>query len=83
MTASNFAQKVCTLIALHKLICFVNLPVIRRAINDAPGDTLCIKSMRGSRNFHDFMRGGSNENGNFWSQTRGVQPPKNPEITFF
>ena len=26
---------------------------------------------------------GSNENGNFWSQTSGVQPPKNPEITFF
>ena len=36
--------------------------------------------MRGSRNFHER---GSNENGNFWSQTRGVQPPKNPEITFF
>ena len=36
--------------------------------------------MRGSRNFHER---GSNENGNFWSQTRGgVQPLKNPEITF-
>ena len=35
--------------------------------------------MPGSRNFHER---GSNENGNFWSQTRGVQPPKNPEITF-
>ena len=44
--------------------------------------------MRGSRNFHER---GSNENGNFWSQTSvcvcvcggGVQPSKNPEITFF
>ena len=36
--------------------------------------------MRGSKNFHER---GSNENGNFWSQTRGVQPSKNPEITFF
>ena len=43
--------------------------------------------MRGSRNFHER---GSNEKVNFWSQTRGergggggVQPPKNPEITFF
>ena len=36
--------------------------------------------MRGSRNFNER---GSNENGNFWSQRRGVQPPKNPEITFF
>ena len=36
--------------------------------------------MRGSRNFHER---GSNENGNFWSQMRGVQPSKNPEITFF
>ena len=36
--------------------------------------------MRGSRNFHER---GSNENGNFLSQTRGVQPPKNPEMTFF
>ena len=38
--------------------------------------------MRGSRNFHER---GSNENGNFWSQARGggVQPSKNPEITFF
>ena len=41
-----------------------------------------VNIMRGSRNFHER---GSNENGNFWSQTRrgGVQPPKNPEITFF
>ena len=29
--------------------------------------------MRGSRNFHE---GGSNENGNFWSQTRGGPTPK-------
>ena len=29
--------------------------------------------MRGSRNFHER---GSNENGNFWSQTRGGPPPK-------
>ena len=46
--------------------------------------------MRGSRNFHER---GSNENGNFWSQTSvcvcggggggGVQASKNPEITFF
>ena len=36
--------------------------------------------MRGSRNFHER---GSNENGNFWSQTRGGPTPKNPEITFF
>ena len=31
------------------------------------------KIMRGSRNFHER---GSNETGNFWSQMRGVQPPK-------
>ena len=44
--------------------------------------------MRGSRNFHES---GSNENGNFWSQTSGggggggggVKPPNIPEITFF
>ena len=29
--------------------------------------------MRGSRNFHER---GSNENGNFWSQTRGGPNPK-------
>ena len=29
--------------------------------------------MRGSRNFHER---GSNENGNFWSQTRGGPTPK-------
>ena len=29
--------------------------------------------MRGSRNFHES---GSNENGNFWSQTRGGPTPK-------
>ena len=29
--------------------------------------------MRGSRNFHER---GSNENGNFWSQTRGGRTPK-------
>ena len=39
-------------------------------------------NMRGSRNFHER---GSNENGNFWSQTRGgVQPPKKiPKLPFF
>ena len=36
--------------------------------------------MRGSRNFHER---GSNENGNFWSQTRGGPTLKNSEITFF
>ena len=30
-----------------------------------------------------FMRGGPTKIGNFWSQTRGVQPSKNREITFF
>ena len=43
----------------------------------------CDVAMHGSRNFHERW---SNENGNFWSQTRGGgggQPPKNPEITLF
>ena len=41
---------------------------------------LCV-CMRGSRNFHER---GSNENGNFWSQTRGgVQPKKFPKLPFF
>ena len=38
--------------------------------------------MRGSRNFHDR---GSNENGNFWSQTRGgggSNPQKIPKLPF-
>ena len=34
--------------------------------------------MRGSKNFHER---GFNENGNFWSQTRGGGG--NPELTFF
>ena len=45
-----------------------------------PPSTRLLHIMRGSRNFHER---GSNENVNFWSQTRGVQPSKNPEITFF
>ena len=32
-----------------------------------------VKFMRGSRNFHER---GSNENGNFWSQTRGAEKNK-------
>ena len=36
--------------------------------------------MRGSRNFHER---GSNENGNFWSQTRGgPTPPKSRNYLF-
>ena len=36
--------------------------------------------MRGSRNFHERA---SNENSNFGHRRGGVQPSKNPEITFF
>ena len=42
-----------------------------------------IEIMRGSRNFHER---GSNENGNFWSQTRGgggPTPQKIPKLPFF
>ena len=36
--------------------------------------------MRGSRNFHE---GGSNENGNFWSQTSGGPTPKKSRNNLF
>ena len=39
-----------------------------------------MSDMRGSRNFHER---GSNENGNFWSQTRGGPTPKKiPKLPF-
>ena len=74
-------------IAFHKIFtaCHTDENRIKQGSNLNIADKGVAKPMRGSRNFHER---GSNEIGNFWSQTRGgggggSKPPKNPEITFF